>query len=124
MTKAQRIAVLEAQLAASGISVEPLPDLAATAPTGWLTPANVAVIKAPAVKAAVTVYVPKPLTVGLVGIYPKPGGEQFEPYTMLSLENQAHGKAHRSIRLRQRYLDEILAFVAKHGRILPKPPKQ
>jgi hypothetical protein len=47
----------------------------------------------------------------------------FEPYTMLSIENHAHGKAHRSLRLSQRYLDELFAFTDHHGRKLPKPRK-
>lgn len=124
MTKAQQIAQLQKQLLELGrpVSVDPIPDQDATAApaNAWLTSAATAI---PAVSkpVAAKVYTPKPIIVGYVGIYPKPDGEQFEPYTMLSLANQANGRAHRDHRLNQRFLDALKGFVGQHGWTLPKP---
>jgi len=126
MTKAQRLAFLEAQFAANGMSAEPLPDQPATAPASpWITAAQ-AVIPTVVKPSAPKPYVAKPLKIGYVGIFPKEGatGEDvFEPYTMLSIENHAHGKAHRSLRLSQRYLDAVKVFVTANSWTLPKPRK-
>jgi hypothetical protein len=125
MTKAQ-IAAMQAELAAlragQPITVEPIADQAATAASPWITAAQAAVPKV--AKAVKVQTAPKPLKIGFVATYPKPDGDQFEPYTMLSIENHAHGKAYRSYRLRVHYVNQMLAFLGIKGSVaFPAPPK-